>query len=150
MDAQTIIKTLILSGVAAFSFANIQPANALDIDLLIKQNAPIPTLRPDTVHTGSIQAKPLKISLVTSGKKNNVAPIKGTLKDGLKALGQNNIKRALGIRAGLTAGSLDRKILAWSIAVSGQDGILSGEISSIANDLPTWPGQKTMSRNAEI
>ncbi len=150
MDAQTIIKTLLLTGVVAFSFANIQPTKALDIELLINQSQPIPTMRPDTVHTGSVQARPLSISLVTSGKKNNVSPIKGTLKDGLKALGKKDVKHALGIRAGLAAGSLDRKILAWSIAISGLDGVLSGEIYSIASDLSAWPGQKTMKRNAEI
>jgi soluble lytic murein transglycosylase len=141
MDVQTIIKTLLLTGVVAFGFANIQPANALDIELLINQSQPVPTMRPDTVHTGSIQAKPLKISLVSSGKKNSASPIKGSLKDGLKALSKKDVKRALGIRAWLAAGSLDRKILAWSIAISGMEGVLSGEISSIASDLPTWPGQ---------
>ena len=133
----------------AFGFASIQPANALDIELLIKQNAPIPTARPNTFTTGAIQAKPLKTAILTSGKKNTSKPIKGSLREGLTALIKKNTARALGIRAGLAPGSLDRKILAWSIALSGQDGIYSGEISSIANDLPNWPGQKVMRRHAE-
>ncbi len=149
MSTRIVFKALVLSGVATFGIANLQPANALDINLLINQNIPVPTARPDTVQTGSIQAKPLNISLVQSGNKNHVAPIRGNLKQGLEALRKGDTKRALGIRAGLAAGSLDRKILAWSIALSGQKSLRSGEISNIARDLPHWPGQKAMSRNAE-
>lgn len=153
MIAKIVPKALLLSGIVVIGYANMQSASALDIDLLIKDNIPIPIARPDTLHTGSItgllQTGSSKTLLIASGNKNNAVPIKGSLKEGLEALRKKDTKRALGIRAGLTAGSLDRKILAWSIALSGQDNLLSGEISGIAKDLPHWPGQKTMVKNAE-
>lgn len=149
MPTHRILKALMLSSLISFGFVTTKPAVALDIDLLIKQNVPIPTARPDTVVTGTIQAKPLKVSFIQSGRKTQITPIRGSLKQGLEALRKGDTNLALSIRAGLQAGSLDRKILAWSIALAGQDKLLSGEISSIARDLPDWPGQKAMSRNAE-
>ncbi len=149
MHIRKILNVLLFSGVAAFGVSASKDTNALDIELLIKQNVPTPTAQPDRVVTGAIQAKPLQISLVQSGRKNQVTPVRGSLKQGLEALRKGDTNLALSIRAGLRAGSLDRKILAWSIASAGQDALLSGEISGIARDLPHWPGQKAMSRNAE-
>ncbi len=150
MSVNSLTKALVLSGVCVAGLAGVQSVNALDIGLLINNNnVPVPTVRPDAIHTGSIQAKPLNVGLVNSGNKNNATPIKGSLKQGLEALRKSDIRRALNIRAGMPAGSLDRKLLAWSIALSGKSGIKSGEISGIAKDLSRWPGQKTMSRNAE-
>jgi soluble lytic murein transglycosylase len=150
MDVNTLLKAFVLSGMSIAGFAGAQSVNALDIGLLINNHKiAIPTARPDYRFTGAIQAKPLDISLVSSGQKNHASPINGSLKQGLEALRKSDVTRALGIRAGMPPGSLDRKILAWSIAVSGKKGIRSGEISSIARDLAHWPGQKTMSRNAE-
>lgn len=149
MHIRKILNVLLFSSVAAFGASTSKETHALNIELLIKQNVPTPTARPDRVVTGTIQAKPLEFSLVQSGRKNQVTPIRGSLKQGLEALRKGDTNLALSIRAGLQAGSLDRKILAWSIALAGQDALLSGEISAIARDLPDWPGQKAMSRNAE-
>lgn len=149
MPIHKTLKTLLLSSITALGILTVKQAAALDIELLIKQSVPIPTARPDHIVTGTIQAKPLKISVVQSGHKNHVTPVKGSLKQGLEALRKGNTNLALSIHAGLKAGSLDRKILAWSIALAGQESLLSGEISSIAKDLPDWPGQKAMRRNAE-
>jgi len=149
MQIRKTINALLFSSITTLGIFTANSASALDINLLIKQDLPIPTARPDRVVTGAILAKPLKVSLVQSGRKNNATPVRGSLKQGLEALRTGNTNLALSIRAGLKAGSLDRKILAWSIALAGQKRLLSGEISSIAKDLPHWPGQKTMSRNAE-
>lgn len=78
-----------------------------------------------------------------------VSAINGSLKDGMRALSKKDAVRALSIRAGMKAGSMDRKILAWSIAMSGRREVTSGEIAKIAKDLAHWPGQKTMRKNAE-
>lgn len=67
----------------------------------------------------------------------------------MDALTSKKVDRALAIRAGMPGGSLERKTLAWAIALSGLSGIPSGEISAIARDLPNWPGQEAMRRNAE-
>jgi len=144
MQIRKTINALLFSSITTLGIFTANSASALDINLLIKQDLPIPTARPDRVVTGAILAKPLKVSLVQSGRKNNATPVRGSLKQGLEALRTGNTNLALSIRAGLKAGSLDRKILAWSIALAGQKRLLSGEISSIAKDLPHWPGQKTI------
>jgi len=74
---------------------------------------------------------------------------RGTLKDGLKALSSKNVAKARAIRYGLKPGSVDRKILAWSIALSNRQEVTSGEIAEIAQQLPHWPGQKALRRNLE-
>ncbi|MEC9343355.1 MAG: transglycosylase SLT domain-containing protein [Pseudomonadota bacterium] len=73
-----------------------------------------------------------------------VTPVAGSLKSGLDALSSKDARKALAIRAGMQAGSLERKLLAWSIAMSGLPDIPSAEIAAIAGDLPDWPGQRAM------
>ena len=128
-------------------------ANAQEIELLILDRIPVPTPRPliaDTLQAQVATTAPAKpTSTVASSVTNNAAAIRGSLKDGLDAIGKKDMARALGIRAGLAAGSLDRKILAWAIALSGRNGVASGEIANIARDLSNWPGQKAMRVNAE-
>lgn len=142
-------KTIFVSGLAMLAMLNSGETRALDIDLLINNNVPVPTERPDTVKTGSVQARTFDAGLVSSGKRNDASPRSGSLKQGLEALRSNNIDEALGIRAGMAPGGLDRKLLAWAIALSGKDDIRSGEIYEIAKDLPDWPDQAVMKRNAE-
>ncbi len=149
MRPKIYLSAAFLSGLAAIGFVATQPVNAIGIDLLLKEKIAIPSPRQNAVVTTTATLKPIKASLISSGTKNSVSAIKGNLKDGLRALGKGDTRLALGIRANLAPGSLDRKILAWAIALSGQDGVLSGEISGIAKDLSKWPGQKTMRHNAE-
>ena len=119
------------------------------IEQLLLDSVPVPTQKPDIRATGSIQSSANISSLIAGSAENRVSAIRGSLEEGFEALGKGDVNRALGIRAGLRAGSLDRKLLAWAIALSGRDGIKSGTIASIARDLPDWPGQKSMARNAE-
>lgn len=138
------------------------PANSSDPNMMPLQIAPTPTPRPANLGKGVQKIDSTAVSSVKPlGYKSEqskpisgirtaqVIPIRGSLKDGLKAVSEKNINRALSIRAGMPAGSLDRKLLAWSIAMSGHKDVTSGEISKIAGDLPHWPGQKTMRKNAE-
>ncbi len=74
----------------------------------------------------------------------------GTLRQGLDAISKKKISQALSIRNGMRAGSLDRKILAWAIALSGQPGVSSSLIAKVAGDLSSWPGQTAMLRNSEL
>ncbi|WP_315919523.1 lytic transglycosylase domain-containing protein [Mesorhizobium sp. SP-1A] len=71
------------------------------------------------------------------------------LKGGLDALatGQTNAARA--VRDTLPAGSLDRHVLAWAIALYGGDKVPSGDIAATAEMLPGWPGLTTLRRNSE-
>ncbi|MGI9352254.1 MAG: transglycosylase SLT domain-containing protein [Rhizobiaceae bacterium] len=123
-------------------------ASAQGIEQLLKERVPIPERRPDVSPIRSDQ--PTNQQFPSSRKINSVEPIVGSLKEGLRALDQDKILTAIGIRAGLVPGSLDRKILAWAIALSGKSGLKSGTILKIARDLADWPGQSQMLKNAEI
>ncbi|QDB98932.1 lytic transglycosylase domain-containing protein [Mesorhizobium sp. 8] len=76
---------------------------------------------------------------------NDIAP----LKSGLDALAARDIAAARAIRDGLPAGSLDRHVLAWTIALYGGDQVPSGEIAATAASLPGWPGLTTLRKNSE-
>ncbi|MFK0163715.1 transglycosylase SLT domain-containing protein [Rhizobium sp. NPDC090279] len=78
-----------------------------------------------------------------------IAPVSGDLKAGLDALSNKNPMQALAIRNGMGEGSLDRHILTWAIATSGQPGIPSGEIAAAARELVGWPGLGSLRANSE-
>jgi soluble lytic murein transglycosylase len=71
------------------------------------------------------------------------------LKAGLDALKQDDLKNARAIRDSLPTASLDRHILQWAIALSGDPSIPSREIALAAADLPGWPGLVALRRNFE-
>ena len=62
------------------------------------------------------------------------------LKAGLDALSNKNPVRAIAVRDSMSSVSLDRHILTWAIATSGQRGVPSSEIASAARELREWPG----------
>ena len=76
------------------------------------------------------------------------APASETLKDGLRALDRGNMAGALAARAQLRGGSLERKVLAWNIALLGT-GADAATLSGIAADLPHWPAGSAIRRNVE-
>lgn len=154
----------------AIATFDVPSARADSIGALILKSIPVPTPRPsyspggvpllaaveetDTAVVGSVAAinrtllKPSAGPVATSNRAE-VKPVDGDLRAGLDALTSKDVKKALAIRAGMRSGSLERKVLAWAIALSGQPGIPSGEIGSIAADLPDWPGQEVMRVNSE-
>ncbi len=71
------------------------------------------------------------------------------LKFGLDALKLDDLLRARAIRDSLPTGSLDRHILQWAIALSGDRTVPSTEIAEAARDLPGWPGLAALRRNSE-
>lgn len=165
-------RRLLAAGVAFGVVLGLQAgeARADAIASFLIKNVPVPTPRPphvasgavpllaaveerDQTNVGSVAAigSMLQPSTgpVASSRRADVAPINGNLKAGLDALAGRDAKKALAIRAGLRPGSIERKVLAWAIALSGQPGIPSGEIAAIVADLPDWPGQKTMRINSE-
>ena len=114
--------------------------------------APVPMLRPAaavpadvpasaTAFTASIASLPARIS--------SVQPAAGDLKEGLQALSDHDATKARAIREGLLPGSLDRDILDWAIALSGEDDVPASEIARTAAELSNWPGAKTLRINAE-
>jgi len=134
-------------------------SRAQGIEQLLLERVPIPTRRPDGTPAASPRNSPSTVANtveiaqaatpVSGAATKQATVIPGSLRSGLDALGKKDSKRALGIRAGLPAGSLDRKILAWAIALSGQPDVSSADIAKIARDLPDWPGQLAMRNNAE-
>lgn len=99
-----------------------------------------PTVK-DVIRSASIAS--------ATARAPKVAGIKGSLKSGMTALTSKDVKRARAIRYGMKAGSLDRRILAWAIALSGRSGVTSGEVAEIQTQLPDWPGQATLRKNLE-
>ena len=73
----------------------------------------------------------------------------GMLKAGLDALAGGDVDGARKYRDGLPADALDRHILTWAIAMSGQPEVSSGEIATAAQVLSQWPGAEALSNNRE-
>ncbi|WHA40338.1 lytic transglycosylase domain-containing protein [Agrobacterium larrymoorei] len=104
----------------------------------VKPDAPtVPAFLPASPEvTGSIirPANPLDVS---------------DLKAGLDALSSRDATRAIAIRNALVSGSLDRHILTWAIAISGQRDVPSAEITAAQRELSGWPGLSTLRANSE-
>ncbi len=71
------------------------------------------------------------------------------LKFGLDALKADDLARARTIRDSLPKGGLDRHILQWAMALSGDASVPSTEIAEAVRDLPGWPGLTALRRNSE-
>ncbi len=71
------------------------------------------------------------------------------LTSGLDALSAGKMADAKKAAKRLSANSLDRRILEWSIALHGGEDVSSREIASVAAKLTGWPGVKTMRVNSE-
>jgi len=89
------------------------------------------------------------ISTAAIPRGGTIAPVSGDLKAGLDALSNKKPMQALAIRNSMDEGTLDRHILTWAIATSGQPGIPSGEIASAARELAGWPGLGSLRANSE-
>jgi soluble lytic murein transglycosylase len=77
------------------------------------------------------------------------SPASMRLQSGLEALSTGNIGLARGIRDALPANSLDRHVLAWTIALYGGDAVPGADIAAVMKMLPDWPGMITLRRNEE-
>ncbi|MFD0915763.1 transglycosylase SLT domain-containing protein [Pseudahrensia aquimaris] len=78
----------------------------------------------------------------------DIKPASATLKRGLAALDKRDMQNALAAREQLQAGSLERKVLDWAIAMNG-NGVPARTLVGISSDLANWPGAKTMRINVE-
>ncbi|KQT92445.1 lytic transglycosylase domain-containing protein [Rhizobium sp. Leaf453] len=76
-------------------------------------------------------------------------PVNSDLKAGLDALSNRDAPKAIAARNGMAKGSLDRHILTWAIAVSGQKGVPSYEIARAQQELKSWPGLSGLRANSE-
>jgi soluble lytic murein transglycosylase len=122
----------------------------------LPQNGPLPFDRPYNAQgqrlidramtTGSVAASATSASVTSNlTAKGNIE----RLKAGLDALSSGNISKARVARDNLPANSLDRHILMWAIAISGDGNVASGEIAEAARTLAGWPGMATLRANSE-
>jgi soluble lytic murein transglycosylase len=95
-----------------------------------------------------VDAQPTAAVVMPAPGDPAAADISG-LKSGLDALAAKDIDGARRERDALPAGSLDRHVLAWAIALYGGDKVPSAEIAATAEMLPGWPGLTTLRRNSE-
>ena len=105
---------------------------------LPNETAPVADVKP----IGFVPQTSVPESIVTGSipRGQAIAPVNSDLKSGLDALSDNDPLQALSIRDRMGPGTLDRHILTWAIAVSGQKGISSTEIAAAAQELQGWPG----------
>ena len=99
-------------------------------------------IAPSSEKTGSILSA--TASIKTASIENS------SLKNGLDALSAKDAATALSIRNTMSKGSLDRDILTWSIAVSGQNGVPSAEIAEAQSTLAGWPGLERLRGLSEL
>ncbi|WP_018239189.1 lytic transglycosylase domain-containing protein [Ensifer sp. BR816] len=112
--------------------------------LATETRIPVPTNRPGSPAPPSIVANE-----VTSAIRAAIAPVATDLKTGLDALSDRNPAEAIAIRNRMGAGTLDRHILTWALAVSGQKDIPSYEIAEAQRELQGWPGLKALRAHSE-
>jgi soluble lytic murein transglycosylase len=110
--------------------------------------APLPYVRPDAPSIPAFSAPSPEITGAIPRTARPGGSIT-SLKTGLDALSSRDALRALAIRNGMTSGSLDRHILTWAIAVSGQKDVPSSEIVAAQRELKGWPGLATLRANSE-
>ncbi|MDI7921295.1 lytic transglycosylase domain-containing protein [Ferirhizobium litorale] len=109
-------------------------------------NVPLPAKRP---RVDASAAAPTYEMTGAIPHVVSVATVSTDLKSGLDALSDKDAPRALAIRDSMAPTSLDRHILTWAIAVSGQPGIPSHEIAAAQRELKGWPGLQSLRANSE-
>lgn len=102
------------------------------------EDIPVPDVKP----IGFLPQTSMPESIMTGAipRSQTVAPVSDDLKAGLDALSAKDPMQALAIRDSMRPGTLDRHIVTWAIAVSGQKGVPSVEIAAAAQELQGWPG----------
>ncbi|MCT7662680.1 lytic transglycosylase domain-containing protein [Shinella kummerowiae] len=128
---------LLLAGIAGLALRS-SPVEA--------ENTAIPAIKP----LGFAADMPSK-DVITNAipRLDNPEPVSAALRDGLDALSNRDAATAISARDRLPSDSLDRHILTWAIAVSGQRGVPSWEIAAAQRELKGWPGLKALRANSE-
>ncbi len=118
---------------------------------LLPQDVPIPHFRPITNNNSASaamdliapQPRPALIDTIATAFATRMSnPIRTSpLASGLNALSAKNIDEAINIRNFIPENALDRKILTWAIATSGDSSIALQELSKDEKALASWPNQ---------
>ena len=109
--------------------------------------APLPYMKPNTPTVPAFL--PASPDVTGSIIRPNMPLDVSDLKAGLDALSSRDATRAMSIRNALPITSLDRHILTWAIAISGQRDVPSSEITAAQRVLNGWPGITTLRANSE-
>ncbi|MGD9477164.1 transglycosylase SLT domain-containing protein [Shinella sp. G-2] len=128
---------LLLAGVAGLALHS-SPVEA--------DNAAVPAVKP----LGFAADMPSRDVITNAIPRADALPqTSAELREGLDALSNRDGAAAIAARNRLPADSLDRHILTWAIAVSGQRGVPSWEIAAAQNELKGWPGLKALRGHSE-
>ncbi|OCO98201.1 MULTISPECIES: lytic transglycosylase domain-containing protein [unclassified Ensifer] len=106
---------------------------------------PVPARKPEF----SNRATRVAAEETTNAIAATAEPVSSDLKAGLDALSSKQPAAAIAARNAMGEGTLDRHILTWAIAVSGQRGVPSLEIADAQRELRGWPGLKSLRANSE-
>lgn len=101
--------------------------------------------------TGSVTryASPARLTAnATKAGRVDIKAASATLKSGLKALDRKNSKTALAAYHRLRKGTLERKLMAWSLARSAKN-LDVATLVGLEQQVVDWPGQKLIRRNIE-
>ncbi|MEZ5810944.1 MAG: lytic transglycosylase domain-containing protein [Rhizobiaceae bacterium] len=93
-------------------------------------------------------AAPVRLAAITDDRPALGGAITH-LKSGLDALSAGDVAGARASARKLSEGSLDRRLIEWSIALRGGDEVASREIAAIAGKLDGWPSLSAMRANGE-
>lgn len=128
---------LLLAGVAGLALGS-SPVDA--------ESTTVPAMKP----LGFAADMPSK-DVITNAipQMDSILGASTQLREGLDALSNRDAASAIVARNRLPADSLDRHILTWAIAVSGQRGVPSWEIAAAQRELKGWPGLKALRTHSE-
>ncbi len=144
---------LLTAGILSAASLSAAPVHGQQFPTVPASKVPVPTPSPrgDTEPTAFLapQADDPIVEIIKRSTALARPAQSGALKDGLDALTGKDVGRTLSIASAMPDGSLERKVLLWAAALSGQPGLSAAQISGIAAQLSDWPGQNAMRRNFE-
>lgn len=137
---------------SAIAMATAMLAGGAHAQTALPEIVPLPFARPasgatealDRAFTGSVAAY-----APTHASNPFTATVADRLRVGLDALAAGDLDGARHIRDTLAAESIDRTILTWAIASSGDAAVGSPEIADAMHALEGWPGAAALRANLE-
>lgn len=128
------------------------PLAAMAGSVRLPDTAPVPDRRPEagldrTAATTAVRPKPADTAQRTDEPGAEGHDVAG-LREGLDALSDGDVGAARAARDRLDD-ALDRRILDWAIALSGEPAVPSAEIAAAAASLSGWPGAAALRANSE-
>lgn len=105
--------------------------------------------RPAVPALGFMPDKPLR-DITGAIPRTSPSVDNPLLKTALDALAARKAGEALAIRDAMKTDTLDRHILTWAIAVSGQNQVPSREIIEAEQELKGWPGLSALRKYLEV